>query len=266
MSFEDNYLEINKQSWNKRTEVHLTSDFYDVAGFLKGRSSLNDIELNLLGDIEGKDILHLQCHFGQDAISLSRKGAKVTGVDLSDLAIQSAKDLAQKAGTDTAFICCDVYDSPNHIDRKFDIVYTSYGVIGWLPDMNRWAKVISHFLRPGGKLVFAEFHPVVWMFDYDFQKVEYNYFNSNAIIETESGTYGDRDADIQIQDVSWNHSISEVVNSLIQNGLTILSLDEFDYSPYNCFKNTIESEPGKFRINHLGNKIPMLYTLVAEKK
>jgi SAM-dependent methyltransferase len=266
MTSEQNYLAINKESWNKRTDHHITSDFYDVKGFLEGNTSLNEIELNLLGDISGKKILHLQCHFGQDTIALARMGAKVTGVDLSDNAIEKANDLANQANQKVTFVCSDIYDLPNHLEGQFDIVYTSYGTIGWLPDLDKWAKIIARYLKPNGKFVFVEFHPVVWMFDNEFQKIGYNYFNSGAIIETESGTYTDTSADLEQEYVSWNHPISEVVNSLVQNNLFIDSLDEFDYSPYNCFSHTIEVGPKKFRIEHLGNKIPMVYAIQATLK
>ncbi len=266
MGSEQNYAEINKQSWNNRTDVHIKSEFYDVPGFLKGKSSLNDIELKLLGDVKGKSILHLQCHFGQDSISLSRLGANVTGVDLSDRAIENAKLLANQAQTDTSFICCNIYDLPQYLNQKFDIVFTSYGVIGWLPDLHQWASLISGYLKPKGKFVLVEFHPVVWMFDNDFEKVAYNYFKDGAIIETESGTYTDRNAAIKQEYVCWNHSSSEVINSMISNGLEILSFDEFDYSPYNCFNKTVEAEPKKFRIQHLDNKIPMVFSIEARKK
>lgn len=265
MNKADNYLEINRESWNKRVDAHLKSEFYDMKGFLNGKSSLNDIELNLLGDIKGKSILHLQCHFGQDTISLGRMGAEVIGVDLSDKAIESARQIAANTNSGTHFICCDIYDLPNHLDKQFDIVFTSYGTIGWLPDLEKWAKIISKFLKPNGQFVFVEFHPVVWMFDNNFAKIEYNYFNAEAIIETEQGTYADKNAEINIESVGWNHSLSEVVNSLIESGLTINSLDEYDYSPYNCFSRTIEFEPGKFRIEHLGNKIPMVFSILAAK-
>lgn len=266
MNSENNYLEINRNSWNNRTESHLKSEFYDLEGFLTGNSSLNDIELNLLGNLQGKSVLHLQCHFGQDTISLSRLGAEATGVDLSDKAIESAKQLAFDTHSNASFICCDIYDLPNHLDKQFDIVYTSYGTIGWLPDLDKWAKVISKFLKPGGQFVFVEFHPVVWMFDDNFETVGYRYFNSGAIIETENGTYADRNAEITQSYVTWNHGLSEVMNSLIKNGLEINSLDEFDYSPYNCFNKTIEFEPKKYRIEHLDNKIPMVYSIKATKK
>lgn len=266
MDSEHYYIEINRQSWNNRTDIHLKSEFYDLDGFLNGKTSLNEIELKLLGDIKGKTILHLQCHFGQDTISLGRLGAAVTGVDLSDKAIESAKRIAKETNSDAKFICCDIYDLPNHLDEEFDIVFTSYGTIGWLPDLDKWGKIISKFLRPNGQLVFVEFHPVVWMFDDNFDKIGYRYFNSGAIIETENGTYADKNADITQSYVMWNHGLSEVLNSLIGNGLEINSLDEFDYSPYNCFNKTIAFEPKKFRIEHLNDKIPMVYSIIATRK
>lgn len=249
MKKEENYIEINKQSWNSRLESHLRSDFYDLDGFLRGDSSLNDIELKLLGDIKGKNILHLQCHFGQDTISLARLGANVTGVDLSDKSIEKAKELSKKTQTSVTFICCNIYELPQYLDKQFDIIFTSYGTIGWLPDLDKWASIISNYLKPNGKFVFAEFHPVVWMFDDDFKKIEYNYFKSDAIIEIENGTYADRDANFTLESVTWNHAMSEVVNSLIKNGLEINSLDEFDYSPYNCFNKMAEIEEKNLELN-----------------
>jgi len=260
------YLEINKKTWNEKTEVHLTSDFYANDEFIKGKSSLNSIELALLGDITGKKILHLQCHFGQDTLSLARMGATATGIDLSDQAIATAKKLNEELNLNAQFICSDVYNLPTILDEQFDIVFTSYGTIGWLPDLDKWANVVQHFLKPEGKFIMADFHPVVWMFDNDFKEVFYSYFNIEPIIEEESGTYGDRDADIQTKTITWNHPTSEVLNALIQHGLQINSFNEYDYSPYNCFNETEEFEKGKFRIKHFKNKIPMVYSILATKK
>lgn len=262
----ENYLEINKTSWNAKVDTHVKSDFYFVDEFLKGRNSLNSIELDLLGDVKGKSILHLQCHFGQDSISLSRLGAKVTGVDLSDKAIETARDLTKKCETDTQFICSDVYDLPNVLDEKFDIVYTSYGTVGWLPDLEKWANVIHHFLKPGGKFIMAEFHPVIWMFDDDFNEVKYNYFNEKPIVETNEGTYAEKNADLVLNNITWNHPLSEVLQNLIKKGLSIENFQEFDWSPYPCFNQVEEFEKGKWRIKQFGNKIPMVYALTAHKK
>jgi len=260
------YKSINKESWNNRTEVHYDSKFYDNKTFIKGRTSLNEIELGILSDVTGKSVLHLQCHFGQDTISFSRMGASATGVDLSDKAIDKACELATTVGTNTQFICCDIYDLPNHLEQTFDIVFTSYGTIGWLPDIDKWASVVSRFLKPKGEFYIVEFHPFVWMYDDDFSKIAYNYFNTGPIVETSEGTYTDNGASLKQEYVMWNHPISEVVNNLIKHGLNINSLDEFNYSPYNCFNKTIEFEPGKFRIEHMGDNIPMVYAIKAIKE
>ena len=266
MKNEIDYIAKNKASWNDKTEHHYKSIFYDVDGFIKGKNSLKDIELKLLGDVSACSILHLQCHFGMDTISLGRMGATVTGVDLSDKAIDQAMQLSTQMNIPATFICCDIYELISHLDEKFDMVFSSYGTIGWLPDIDKWAAIVSAYLKPGGKFVFAEFHPVVWMFDDNFEKIEYRYEKSDPIIETIQGTYADKNAPIVSETVSWNHSLSEVLNSLINNGLEITSFNEYDYSPYNCFNSMEEFEPGKFRIKHLENKIPMVYSISAVKK
>lgn len=263
---EENYININRKTWNEKTEFHIQSDFYSQEEFLKGKNSLMPIELELLGDIKDKSILHLQCHFGQDTISFSRLGAKAVGVDLSDNAIKKATEIAKQLNTETRFICCDIYDLPNHLNEQFDIVFTSYGTIGWLPDLDKWANVISHFLKPGGKFIMADFHPVVWMFDDNFEKIGYNYFKSEAIIESTEGTYADKNAPMNSKTITWNHSTSELLNSLLKNNLELNAFNEYDYSPYNCFNATEEFEPKKFRIKHLENKIPMVYSILAMKK
>jgi len=259
------YSGINKTSWNNRVQAHLDSTFYDNASFIEGRCSLNEIELNLLGDIKGKTILHLQCHFGQDTISLDRRGADTLGIDFSEKAIEAAKTLAVQTGSEAAFACCDVYELPKLVNTKFDIVFTSYGVLGWLPDLNQWANVVSSFLKPEGQLILVEFHPFLWMFDDNFKTIKYGYFNAGPIVETETGTYADKNAPITEEYVMWNHSIGEVMTGLLSNGLSIDSFEEFDYSPYNCFNETVCIEQDKYRIKHLDDKIPMVYSLVANK-
>lgn len=260
------YIKTNKASWNNRLESHLNSEFYDLEGFKKGNCSLKSIELNLLGDLKNKKILHLQCHFGQDSISLARRGAEVTAVDLSDKAIDKARALAAEENLDINFICCNIYELKEFLNESFDIIFTSYGTIGWLPDLNKWAAIIEHFLAPKGKFVFVEFHPVVWMFDDNFKTISYDYFNSGEIIEEESGTYADRDAPIQQSYVCWNHSLSEVFQSLKQHKLLMEDFMEYDYSPYACFNNAKEYAVGKYRISTLKKLIPMVYSIVAVKR
>ena len=130
-----------------------------MESFKKGKSSLNFIELDGLGDVSGKTLLHLQCHFGMDSLSWSRLGAKVTGIDLSNTAIEKARELNTELGLDAEFICSNVYDLKEMLDKKYDIVFTSYGTIGWLPDLGKWGDIISHFLNPGGIFYIADVHP-----------------------------------------------------------------------------------------------------------
>ncbi len=196
---------------------------------------------------------------------MARMGAKVTGIDLSDKAIETAVNMADQMNVDARFICCDIYDLPKHISQKFDVVFSTYGTIAWLPDLDKWANIISGHLKPGSKFIFVEFHPVVWMFDDDFKSITYNYFKESPIIETINGTYADRSAPIHTETISWNHSISEVITALLNNGLQLTTFEEFNYSPYDCFNNTVEGEPCRYRIKQFGNKIPMLFSLTALK-
>ena len=265
MNIPQHYIHANKDAWNKRTSVHIDSEFYNLKGFMEGESSLNATELALLGDVKGKKILHLQCHFGQDSLSLARMGAKVTGVDLSDDAIAKARELDNTLGLDAQFVCCDVYDLPQHLEQQFDLVFTSYGVIGWLPDLQRWGKVVAHFMKPGGRFILAEFHPVVWMFDNDFTRIQYSYFNTEAIVEQTSGTYTDRNADIHYEEISWNHSLDEVFSGLLQNGLVINGFREYDFSHYDCFAHSERTSDGNYIISPLGNKAPLMYSITAAK-
>lgn len=259
------YLDINRKFWNDSVNAHLASEFYGVEAFLKGRSSLTPIETALMGDVAGKSLLHLQCHFGQDTLSLSRLGAVCTGVDFSPKAIEAANELAAKTSQQVEFICSDIYALPEKLNREFDLVFTSFGTIGWLPELDRWAAVVSRYLKSGGRFVIADFHPVVWMFDNDFKEVRYRYFNDEPIVETEEGTYADRTIAECRTSMTWNHGFAEILTALLNQGLQITQVREFDYSPFNCFNNTVEDEPGKFRIAQFGNKLPMVYAIEAMK-
>lgn len=265
MSEHQQYFEANRELWNQRTTVHKDSSFYDLPSFMNGKSSLTHIELRELGDVRGKKILHLQCHFGMDTLSLARMGASVTGIDLSDKAIDTARELNDQLGLNAQFICCNVYDLEAYLDDQFDIVFTTYGVIGWLPDLQPWARLIARYLKPGGYLYMAEFHPVVWMFDDEFQSIKY-YYHNRELIEIESqGTYTDRNADIKAKEYSWNHSISEVLNALLRQDLRLVFFNEVSYSPYPCFNNVVQGTDGNWRIQGLEDKIPMVYSLKMNK-
>jgi len=260
------YFLANKNLWNQRTSIHKHSSFYNLVGFKAGENVLTPIELNEVGDVKGKKMLHLQCHFGMDSLSWTRLGADVTAVDLSDEAIKEAKQLNDDLGLNARFICCNVYDLKEHLDEKFDIVFTSYGTIGWLPDLDKWAAIISHYLKPGGMFYIAEFHPVVWMFDESFTHIKYYYNNREVIVMENQPTYTDGSGDISGKEYSWNHSISEVLNALIKSGLKIEQFNEYMYSPYSNFPNSVETEKGKWHIKGMEGKIPMVYSIRAIKQ
>jgi SAM-dependent methyltransferase len=261
------YTDLNRALWNARTGPHLASDFYAVEAFKAGRSSLNGIELALLGEVAGQRILHLQCHFGQDSLSLARLGAHVTGVDLSDVAIAAARGLSAELDVPVEFICYDVHALADYLPAApgFDVVFMSYGVLNWWPDLTAWAALVRRYLRPGGRLVLVEFHPVVWMFDNDFTRLQYSYFNAGPIVETETGTYAEPSAAIEHQSVTWNHGLSEVVGSLLGQQLRLTHLGEYPYSPYNCFAHTVPNADGSYHIGPLGDKVPLVYSVVAVK-
>lgn len=261
------YLKLNQEQWDQRTKAHLTSEFYDVAGWLAGKDSLKAPELALLPEnLSGLKILHLQCHFGQDTLSLARRGAHVTGVDISPAAITAARDLAKKAGLEATFINVDLYSLPNHLNDTFDIVFTSYGTITWLPDLNRWADLIQQFLKPGGQLVFAEFHNMAYLWNEDRTAIKYPYFNPEPIVEAITTSYTDNSGGIQGTEVNWDHPISSVITSLINAGLTLRSFREYDYSPYNCFEDMVPAPtPGHWHLRQMPGLIPMVYTLDCRK-
>ena len=265
------YFLANKELWNKRTIVHKDSAFYNLAGFKSGENVLTPVELNDLRDVKGKKLLHLQCHFGMDTLNWARLGANVTGIDFSDKAIDEARKLNDDPSINSGrmnakFICCNVYDLKEHLDDKFDIVFTSYGTIGWLPDLEKWAGIISHYLKPGGTFYMAEFHPMVWMFDDEFTHIQYYYENREVIVTENYGTYTDRKATITGKEYGWNHSISEVLNALIQAGLKIELFNEFMYSPYPNFSKTVQLNDGQWCIEGMEGKIPMVYSVRAVKQ
>lgn len=260
-----NYLKINREAWNDKTVVHLQSEFYDQKAFFAGKNSLKNPELDVLGDVKGKRILHLQCHFGQDTLSLVRMGAKVTGLDFSEVAIENAIQISKELGLDAQFVCSDVCELPKELHNQFDIVFTSYGTIGWFPDLAPWSETIKNALVPGGKFIMVDFHPFVWTFDNDMKYIQYDYFNSEPIEEEIEGSYADRNAPIKTKTISWNHGIGEILNTLIQAGISIHEFSEMDFSPFDCFSNLKKLEEDKFVFSHIEPAIPMIYRIVGEK-
>ena len=260
------YFESNKKLWNGKTPVHIKSDFYDLEAFKKGKNFLNAVELEEMGNVKGKSLLHLQCHFGQDTISWERHGANVTGVDFSEAGIIEAKRLASELDSNAEFICSNVYDLKNNLKNKFDIIFTSYGSIYWLPDLNIWADIISSFLKPGGFFYIVDFHNFLWMLDdKNMSEIVYPYFNYGPITEEVEGTYADPDSAVNGKETGWNHSMSEILNSLIFADLKIQFFNEFSFSSYNVFPGMVQIEKGKYVLKKFANKIPYMFSIKAIK-
>ncbi|WP_202796874.1 class I SAM-dependent methyltransferase [Pedosphaera parvula] len=258
-------MRSNRELWNNLARVHFHSKFYDVPGFLKGKSSLNPIDLQVLGDVRGKSVLHLQCHFGKDTLSLARMGAVVTGVDFSEVAIEKARELKEASRLDARFIHCDVNHLDESLDKKFDIVYASFGVIGWHSDLGNWARIVSRFMKKKGKFCFAEFHPVLWMLSDDHSKIEYSYFKSDPIVGENEKSYADPESKNLGTSHCWNHSLGELFGALESHGLIIKDFKEYDFSPYATFPDAIEKN-GRYYIKGLEHKLPLTYSLTAIKK
>lgn len=263
------YMESNRRLWNERTPIHVKSDMYAVDEFKKGKNSLRSIEMEELEDVSGKTMLHLQCHFGQDTLSWARLGAKVTGVDFSDDAIVYAKKLSSEIGIKAEFISCNIYELDQKLKGKYDIVFTSYGVLPWLPDIKEWARIISHFVKPGGIFYIVESHPFGNTFaDENVQDLEvyYSYFQSPQPMHFPPGpSYADRNSKLKNPSYEWFHTISDIMNSLIANGLSIQFLHEFPFSVYQSLPFLEKGDDGWWYLPNSRKDAPLLFSLMARK-
>ena len=261
-----NYFDVNKATWNKKVDVHAQSDMYNMEAFKAGKTSLMPYELKALGHVSGKSLLHLQCHFGQDTLSWSRLGAKCVGVDLSDEGVKLAQQLNNDLKLDAEFVCCNVLDTSKHVSKTFDIVFTSYGTIGWLPDLKPWAKMIAERLNVGGTFYIVEFHPIIWMFDYidGVSKMKYHYNRKEVIYDEYEGTYANQSSKMVSKEYGWNHGLSEIVNALIEAGLDIEYLNEYDESPYDVFPDLVKLDNGMYKLKD--QLFPMLFEIKATKR
>ena len=261
----DKYFEVNRDTWNQKVKVHSASDMYQMEDFLSGKSSLMSYERNALGNVEGKSLLHLQCHFGQDTLSWARLGAKCVGVDISDEGVTLAKELNQKLNLDAEFKRCNVLDTSKHVAETFDIVFKSYGVIGWLPDLKPWGRMICERLKSGGVFYMVEFHPIAWMFDYSKNpsELKYGYMQDEVIYEEYQGTYADEDSKMISKEFGWNHGLSEVINALTEAGLQVDYLNEHDESPYDIFPELKKLSSGMY---YRQDKLfPLIFEIKATK-
>ncbi len=262
----DEWLALNKENWDERASINMRSAFYDNDTFKAGRSTLVNDELNVIGDVSGKSLLHLQCHFGQDTLSWARAGASVTGLDFSPAAIAAAQSLAVELGIEAEFVVSNVYDAPTTLSRQYDVVYTGIGAICWLPDITAWAKVIAALLQSGGELYMVEFHPTEWIWG-DKLTPEYDYFTPKAGLALhETGSYADPAAETKHNEtVQWNHNLGDVVTALIEAGLSITALREHETHMVKVWDFLVDAGNGRYTMPAGRANLPFMYTLRAKK-
>lgn len=260
--------------WDVWARHHVVSPFYDVEGFKAGarpgREGLDALETRLVGDVTGKSLLHLQCHFGLDTLSWARRGATVTGVDFSGEAIGAARALAAEVGVPATFIQSDVYELPSVLHGEFDIVFASHGVLCWLPDLDRWAAVAARFLRPGGRFYLIEVHPFPLVFDDQRAdrelQVGYPYFHPEGPLRIERrGSYAVPDAPFDSVMYEWVHPLSDVLGAVVRAGLRLDSFEEYPYLGWAMFPWMVERADGMWELPEGILPLPLMFSLGAGK-
>lgn len=262
-------IDANRRMWDERVDIHADSEFYDVQGFKDGRLTLDPIEIEEIGDVSEKTILHLMCHFGLDTLSWARLGATVTGVDFSSKAVELAKQLSEETDLKGDFMCSNVYELPEKLEGEYDIVFMSGGTYMWLNDIPKLAKIVARYVKPGGFYYLRDFHPYSYIFDDEESKVlkvRYPYFeSSNPITYTASSTYTEQDVELERRTVyEWVHSVSEIINSLIRAGLQIEFFNEFPFTTYKALEFLVEEE-NRWWLPEKRTSVPFMFSLKASK-
>jgi SAM-dependent methyltransferase len=264
------YIENNRKLWDGMVPFHVASDFYDVASFKAGRNALLRVELEEVGPVAGKTMLHLQCHFGMDTLSWARMGADVTGVDFSVPALATARELSAELNIPARFIESDVYKLQDVLQGQFDIVFASYGVICWLPDFPRWAQVAASYVKPGGFFYLADAHPFATTLDADSPerplRVTTPYDSRGMPTAYESGgTYADPTADLpHKRSLEFNHPMGQIVTSLIEAGLRIEFLHEFPFAAWQQFPEAVRRDDGYYYMPDESG-VPLMFSVKATK-
>ena len=262
-------IEVNREYWDELASLHVNAAFYDVPGFKAGRSTLRELDVEAVGDVEGKLLLHLQCHFGMDTLSWARLGAHVTGCDFSEKAIELARSLASDCGIEAEFVCSSLDDLPEHLSGQFDVIFTSEGVLPWLPDLRRWGEVIAHFLKPGGIFYVRNFHPFAGIFDdqADAPTVSEPYFDTGEPVRWENCgvSYAASSGVESPHHYEWRHSLSDIINALVEAGLRIERLDEYPYAYFKSHPFLKRSDDGFWRWPEKPDAIPLTFSIRATK-
>ena len=270
------WRELNRAKWDERTAVHLGPNGYDLASLRAGRGSLHPVENAELGDVRGLRVLHLQCHIGADTLALAQRGASVVGLDFSPAAIEAAQALATELGLgDRArFVLADLYDAPTAIPEpaSFDLVFTTWGVSCWLPDIRRWAAIAASFLKPGGRLYYADAHPAAYVFDDDTKLADGRpgyfmpYLGRQPKVMVDHRDYADPSARLSnATDVEWLHPLSDIVGGLLDAGLMLDFLHEHAQVPWRMFEMLVQRDDGDW---HWPDKpwLPLAVSLQASRR
>lgn len=266
------FIDENKALWDAWTDIHVEGVFYDRDRFVR---EPNDVrvqpeEIAELGDVTGKSLLHLQCHFGLDTLSWARLGATVTGADFSPRAVEEARRLAADAGIDATFVESDLYDLPGRLEGEFDVVYTGIGAIYWLPDIRRWAEIVAHYLKPGGTFFILEGHPTFFVFESEDEtdlKVAYPYFHSDEPISFDvQGSYADPDAEVAAErEHGWVHTLGDVVTALIDAGLVVRNLREYPFLVWGASFLEQRDDGRWYLPASQPGEIPLMFSITATK-
>jgi len=269
-------LEANRKAWDEWASIHMQgTSSYPVDEFKAGKKGWAPNLPDDIGDVKAKSVLHLQCHFGMDTLMWARQEAHVTGVDFSGTAIRGAVALNNELRMEARFVQSDIYALPDVLAAEFDIVLTYYGVLPWLPDLARWAEIVARYIKPGGFLYVADTHPLAYMLEVGegerFPHIAYPYFSDGEPerCEPDGGTYAAPDAQTaNLVTYEWKHPMEEIINAIVDAGLTIEYLHEFPYTFYNMFYYTPtltmeEDAEGWWRILGMDDRLPLMFSLKA---
>lgn len=267
------YADVNRANWNSRVPHHVAG--YGIHDFRIDPTHLSGVvafDRARLGSVEGLDIVHLQCHIGTDTLSLARLGPRsVTGLDFSPPALVAASALAAECGATIDYIESELYAAVDTLGAgRFDLAYTGIGALCWLPDIVRWAQVVSALLRPGGRLFMREGHPVLWSLDDPrpdgLLVIAYPYFETEGVRFSETSSYVEHEEPLESPDfVHFNHGLAEIVTALMEAGLQLTALEEHDSVPWNPLGEAMEDAGGEFRLREGRHRLPLTYTLQATK-
>ncbi len=269
-SFSRQEIAQNRQDWDALVPYHVRSRYYGVDEFLRGRSTLSPVERREIGPVRGKRLLHLQCHFGLDTLSWARLGARVTGVDFSPQAIQTARELAQRSHLKAEFVLSDVHRLPRRFNSQFDIVFASHGVLAWTSRLSQWMRGAARSLRPGGMFYLLEAHPVLSLFEEGSSPPRLarkrSYLSHREPSATGPGSYADSRAPVRFPRHQWHWDLEDVVNAVAGAGLTVESLREHTAMSSPWFFPQLRRAPdGMWKLPANGPQIPLMFSIRARK-